>query len=92
MTTSLADLERWFDAGVRQNATHMIVVCDLFVYVDYPIYVAPGSCVEEKVRDFQNRAMSKVTEVYALWKPGARLTLAGARVWDLDSPPERDAA
>ena len=64
MSTTRADLSRWFDAGVEQGATHMIVVCDTFDWSDYPVYVAKNENVREKARE----NMQKVMEVYSLTK------------------------
>lgn len=68
MGTSKQDLSRWFDDGVKQGATHMIVVCDTFDYEDYPVYVKPGEQVREKEAK-HNQEMQKVMEVYNLALP-----------------------
>lgn len=65
------DLSRWFDEGVTQGATHMIVKCDTFEYRGspydkccYPVYVMPGDDVH-KVDDANN---DKTMEVYSFAK------------------------
>ena len=37
------DISRWFDEGVAQGAHFMVVVYDSFDYIDYAVYVPPGS-------------------------------------------------
>jgi hypothetical protein len=63
--TTRQEISEWFDAGVAQNATHMIVICDTFDMSDYPVYVYPGEDVHEKVRDNVVN-MQMLVEVYAL--------------------------
>jgi len=66
MASSKKDIEVWFDQGVKQDDTHMIIICDTFDWSDYPIYVKKGQKVEEIV-DLQNgNNMQKVVEVYDL--------------------------
>ena len=48
MGTSIQQISDWFDRGVRNGATHMLVVCDTFDHEDYPIYVFPGEYAHEK--------------------------------------------
>jgi hypothetical protein len=67
MAASRDDLSRWFDEGVRQGATHMVVVCDTFDWEDFPVYVMPGDVAEDVVRQRSNpNQMSRVMEVYNL--------------------------
>ncbi len=78
MTTTKEDIARWFKSGLRQGATHLIVVCDTFDYEDYPVYVMPGEkAIEVAVKhgDPKNpttedrQKMQKVMEVYSLSLP-----------------------
>lgn len=69
MTTTKQELSEWFDAGVAQNATHMIVVCDTFEWDDYPVYVMPGEDVHAKVEHYDEQSMQEVMEVYSLRLP-----------------------
>lgn len=71
MATTREDLIRWFDDGVAQGATHMIVVCDTFDWSDYPVYVKPTENVYDRYDYYGgdkgvNDNMSKVMEVYDL--------------------------
>ena len=63
--TTKETLSRWFDEGLRQGATHLIVVCDTFSYDDYPVYVKPGED-PRKIETKYSGNMQRVMEVYAL--------------------------
>jgi hypothetical protein len=65
--TTVDELKTWFDEGVKQKATHMIVVCDTFDYEDYPVYVTSKQDVH-KVAKEHSENMQKVMEVYDLRK------------------------
>jgi hypothetical protein len=80
MATSREDIERWLREGKRQNATHVIVVCDTFDWEDYPVFVLPGEDAKEKAAEYgkndesglptlANSNMQKVMEVYSLRIP-----------------------
>lgn len=76
MGTSKTELSSWFDDGVKQGATHMIVACDTFDWEDYPAYVTPEQNVIEVLHKEYNftaeqgqgelKNMQKVMEVYDL--------------------------
>ena len=40
MATTQMDIKNWFDQGVKDGATYLIVVCDTFDHSDYPAYVS----------------------------------------------------
>jgi len=65
MSTSVADLRGWFNQGLQQNATHMIIMCDTFDYEDYPVYVSRG----ENPRDVQTPSMGRIMECYSMALP-----------------------
>lgn len=64
--TSKEDIRRWIRDGVRQGATHVIVVCDSFDHDDYPVYVKPGEDPKTKVSEYEAKPMQSIMEVYAL--------------------------
>ena len=64
--TTRQDIRSWFDDGVAQNATHMIVVCDTFDHEDYPVYVYPGQDVRATYDEHNGKNMQRVMEVYHL--------------------------
>lgn len=66
MAASKADIDRWFERGAVDGATHMIVVCDTFDHEDYPVYVRPGQKSREVAADYDGKNMQRVMEVYNL--------------------------
>lgn len=68
MAATLQNISEWFDRGVKEKATHMIVVCDSFDYSDYPVYVKKGQDVIEIQKIQDNKEMQRVIEVYNLSK------------------------
>jgi hypothetical protein len=66
MATSKDDIRRWFDEGVKEGATHMIVICDTYDWEDYPKFVKPGENAREVARANNGTNMQKVMEVYDL--------------------------
>lgn len=66
MAASVGSISAWFDTGVAQGSTHMIVVCDSFDWEDYPVYVTPSQDVRERMTDFDGKNMQRIMEVYNL--------------------------
>ncbi len=66
MPTSKEDLRDWFDCGVENKATHLIVVCDTFDYEDYPSYVQKGDDAKAMADYHNSQNMQRVMEVYDL--------------------------
>jgi hypothetical protein len=60
------ELSKWFDQGVAEKATHMVVVCDTFDWDDYPVFVKPTEDVREVAAKYNGQNMQKVMEVYSL--------------------------
>jgi hypothetical protein len=75
MGTTQKEISEWFDRGLAQGATRMIVVCDTFGNEDYPSYVMPDQDVRnvaENQYGFPNmKNMQRVMEVYDLRKDKA---------------------
>ena len=65
MATSRSDIVEWFQEGLKQGATHLLVVCDTFDHEDFPKYVMPG----EDPHAVKLGEMSRLMEVYNLRKP-----------------------
>ena len=63
MATTREDIRGWFQKGKKQGATHMIVVCDTYNLVDYPVFVMPGENARTEAEKHD-----KVMEVYSLSK------------------------
>lgn len=64
--TSKTEIGTWFDRGVADGATHMIVVCDTFDWDDYPVYVSPQQDPAKVKKQYDRVNMQKVMEVYDL--------------------------
>lgn len=69
MATTREDIKEWCERGIKEGATHMIVVCDTFDWEDYPVYVKKGEDAKKKYEQYASGAnMQKVMEVYNLTK------------------------
>jgi len=66
MTATRQDIEGWFDRGVAQKATHLIVVCDTYDHDDYPCFANGDSDVIEQYGYYNGKNMQRVMEVYDL--------------------------
>lgn len=85
MGISRRDLQNWYNRGVEDEKTHMIVVCDTFDYEDFPVYVGEGESVSAEVSKRSNsQQMSRVMEVYDLSLPfDDQRTNGGGLAWSL---------
>lgn len=68
MATTPGMLKEWFDRGVEEGASHMIVVCDTFDHEDYPVYVGQGEDFWKKYDQYDGKDMQRIMEVYDLSK------------------------
>ena len=66
MAASRKDISGWFDRGIAEGATHMIVVCDTYDWEDYPVFVKPGQDARAEAAKNNGVNMQKVMEVYDL--------------------------
>lgn len=75
MTTTRADISRWFDEAATRNAeavkgrdsyTHMIVVCDEFDWSDFPVFVGVSENVRDVEKSWNDKDLSHVMEIYDL--------------------------
>lgn len=66
MAATKQDIRGWFEKGIENGATHLIVVCDTYDHDDYPVYVEPSEDVRKRHADFNGKNMQKVMEVYNL--------------------------
>lgn len=62
--TSKQEISAWFDMGVKDGYTHMLVICDTFDYEDYPTYAK--SKEEAVALEKTPGSMQRVMEVYIL--------------------------
>ena len=69
MAASKEDIRGWFKRGIKENQTHMIVMCDTFDCDDYPVYISTkeGQDIEKEVKEkLKGENMQKLMEVYDL--------------------------
>ena len=64
--TSKQEISAWFDEGIKQKATHLIVVCDSYDHSDYPVYVEIGQNAKSITDEYNAKSMQRVIEVYNL--------------------------
>lgn len=62
-------ISEWFDRGVQQGATHMLVISDSFSYEYYPSYVQKGQDPRKIEQEYSGESMKSVEEVYDLSLP-----------------------
>lgn len=61
-----AEIGSWFDKGVIQGYTHLIVVEDTYEYENFPVY---AKCDEDAIKLFKRSneiSLQRVTGVYDL--------------------------
>ena len=64
MAVTKEDISNWFDIGIKQQASHLIVVCDTFNHDDYPVFTNTD---DECLARYKNPGkMQRVMEVYDL--------------------------
>lgn len=64
--TTKDDIRRWLERGKEDGATHLIVVCDTYDHVDFPVYVLPGQDARKVMEGYNGHNMQRVMEVYNL--------------------------
>jgi hypothetical protein len=62
-------ISEWFDKGVQQGATHMLVISDSFSYEYYPSYVKKGQDPRMRAQEYTEESMLSVVEIYDLTLP-----------------------
>jgi len=65
MGTTREEIREWFERGVAEGATHLIVASDTFSYEDYPVFVKKGVLPLLEAQKHTGN-MQCVREVYAL--------------------------
>lgn len=63
--TTKAEIGKWFDEGVKQGASHMIVFVDTYDYENYPVFTKTPNETREKIANCDS--MQRVMEVYNLY-------------------------
>ncbi len=66
MGTTKKRIREWLERGKEEGATHVIVVCDIFDYEDYPVMVKADEDVKKEEKRCKEKNMTRVMEVYNL--------------------------
>lgn len=66
MAATQAEISDWFDRGVGQQSTHLIVVCDTFAHEDYPVFATDDGDAIAKHAEYAAMEMQRIIEVYDL--------------------------
>lgn len=69
MTATTDDLDRWIKQGIKQKATHLIIMHDTFDHDNYPVFVKPGENALAIANSKGGSNMQVVEECYNLRKP-----------------------
>lgn len=80
--TTQSKIAAWFDDGVKQGKTYMVVVVDTFDWEDYPVYAADEADCQKQFDLHNGQNMQRVMEVYDLQKDKAT-QLAEKQAWHL---------
>ena len=82
MAASRKEISDWFDEGIQDKRSHMIVVCDTFDHDDYPVYADTDDDCRERYNDLNGKNMQRVMEVYDLRQDKAA-QMDESRAWHL---------
>jgi hypothetical protein len=67
MTTSKDEIRSWLEEGQLLGATHMIVFCDDWDYLNFPVYVYEGQEAKQIMEDRMGKdPMLRIMECYSL--------------------------
>lgn len=69
MATTRQEIQDWLTSHNDGSHSHLIVVCDTYDWVDYPVPVKVTENVHEKVKAHDNVNMQRVEEVYSYALP-----------------------
>jgi hypothetical protein len=59
-------ISKWFDFAKQSGFAYMIIVCDMFEYTDYPVYVYAGNNLRERANRVIATDMQVIMECYDL--------------------------
>ena len=78
----IMDIRDWLEIGIKDGATHMLVVHDEEGVGDYPIYIMPSSDAQKRIDLLDGKNNQKVLEVYNL-SMSIEDQLKQFRVWNI---------
>lgn len=65
--TTKSQIKEWFDIGVENGATHMIVACDTFNYTDFPVWVTKEISIYDAIAAYDDeKRFLKIMEIYKM--------------------------
>ena len=74
MAARLREIKEWIKEAQKLSATHLMIICDTYDWVDHPVYVFDGvktassqhahTDVEEAVKHYDGKNMQTIVEVY----------------------------
>ncbi len=68
MAVTKEDIRLWLERGIKDKATHVIVVVDTFSYDDYPVFVLESENIRDAIKRYDNVNMQRIIEIYNLHK------------------------
>jgi hypothetical protein len=66
MTTEKSDIDKWFERGIEYGDRWMLIVCDMFDYEHYPVFIKENSNFWEIYDEYNEINAQKIMEVYDL--------------------------
>lgn len=64
--TRRSEIADWFDRGVVDGKSHMLVAVDSFDNEDYPVYVQDAAAARSEYERLHGNNMQRVMEIYDL--------------------------
>ena len=83
--TTRSEIAFWFDQGVKEKKTHLLVVCDTFDHEDYPVFAESDDDAINKYAEYNGKNMQRVMEVYDL-KLSRTIQMGEFRAFHLPKP------
>lgn len=66
MAATKEEIRGWLKRGIKDDYSHVIVVCDTYDYEDFPVFVAKSENVLEIKEKNEKASMQKIMEIYNL--------------------------
>ncbi len=63
--TTREEIRKWLQTGLETGATHVIIVCDLMSFEDYPVYVKEPESAHDSANAIRKRG-ERIMEVYSM--------------------------
>jgi hypothetical protein len=82
VATNRVEIAQWLAHAQDEGASHLLIVCDGFDYEEYPVLVMPEENVEEKIDEYNAKAMQNVMEVYHM-QIDIPMQLGQTRAWNI---------